>query len=382
MKVTSVLAQIEPIKFFPDQASNLAPEVDALYFFLLAVTAFFSVLIFGLLIFMVIKFRRRHPDEYPVGIATDMRLELTWMFIPLLIVLVMFFWGTKLFIKMSRIPPGAMEIAVTGKQWMWNVQHQSGKREKNELHVPTGRPIKLRMTSEDVIHDFSIPAFRIKHDAVPGRYSEMWFTPTKTGTYHLFCAEYCGAWHSRMVGRVVVQTPQDYEAWLSNSIAGEAPHLAGAKLFTEYKCVTCHGQQAPTLAYMYGQKRKTLRDGKVSEVVADDNYLRRAILNPQYEIVVRAEDGKPYPPLMPTYQGALTEDQVNQLVAYIKSLDEPGSSRAEGRPADAQPLPPGVVVPDPNIVSGPRESVLPDAENGEGQRNVAPFGAPYPTTQP
>jgi cytochrome c oxidase subunit 2 len=370
-----VLAQIEPFRLFPRQASTIAPEVDALYFFLLAVTVFFSVLIFALLIVMVVKYRRRDPEEYPEAVPTDMRLELTWTFIPLLIVLVMFFWGAKLFIKMSRIPPGAMEIAVTGKQWMWQVQHQSGKREKNELHVPTGRPIKLRMTSEDVIHDFSIPAFRVKHDVVPGRYTEMWFTPTEPGQYYLFCAEYCGSQHSGMVGRVVVQEPQEYEAWLTNAVADEPPHLAGAKLFTEFKCITCHGQQGPTLHKTYGYKRKVVRNGQVGEVVADNNYLRRSILNPQYELV------EGYQPLMPTYQGVLTEDQVNQLIAYIKSLDEPGSSRPEGRPVDAPAPPPGVIVPDPNVVTGPRVNVAVPTENEAG-KPVAPWGAPYPTTQP
>lgn len=369
----SVLAQfqkIEPFRLFPKQASGIAGEVDALYFFLLAVSVFFTVLIFGLLIFFVVKFRRRHAEEYPPAVPTDMRLELTWTFLPLLISLVMFFWGAKLFVKMSQIPPGAMEIAVTGKQWMWNVQHQSGKREKNELHVPTGRPVKLRMTSEDVIHDFSIPAFRVKHDVVPGRYTEMWFTPTEPGTYYLFCAEYCGAFHSGMVGRVVVMDPQEYAAWLTNGVVDEAPHLAGAKLFTQFSCITCHGQQGPTLAHTYGNARKVVRNGQVTEVIADDSYLRRAILNPQYELV------EGYPPLMPTYQGVLTEDQVAQLIAYIKSLDDTVSSRGEGAPVDGARPPADVRVPDPNVVSGPRENVLKPVDG------IAPVGAPYPATAP
>ncbi|HEV7302343.1 MAG TPA: cytochrome c oxidase subunit II [Tepidisphaeraceae bacterium] len=371
----SVLAQfekIEPFRLFPKQASNFAPEMDALYFFLTAVSLFFTVLIFGLLIFFVIKYRRKHVDEYPEQLPTNMVLELTWTFIPLLIALVMFFWGAKLFVRMSNIPQNAMEIAVTGKQWMWNVQHPTGKREKNELHVPLGRPVKLRMTSEDVIHSFALPAFRAKHDVVPGRYTEMWFTPTEAGTYYLFCTEYCGTLHSGMVGRLVVMGEQEYAAWLTNSVADEAPHLAGAKLFEQFSCITCHGQQAPTLANIYGTPRRVVRGGKTVEVFADEDYVRRAILNPQAELV------EGYPPLMPTYQGILTEDQVNQLIAYVKSLNDTNSSRPEGRPVDAAPMPQGAIVPDPAAASGPRESVM-HVDDG-----IVPFGSATtrPTTQP
>ncbi len=376
----SVLAQfknIEPFRLFPKQASSVAMEMDALYFFLIAVSVFFTVLIFGLLIFMVVKYRRKHPDEYPEGTKTSMALELTWTFIPLAISMVMFFWGAKLYVHMSRPPEGAMEIAVKGKQWMWDVQHQTGKREKNELHVPIGRPIKLRMTSEDVIHSFSIPAFRAKHDVVPGRYTEMWFTPTQTGSFYLFCAEYCGAQHSGMVGRVVAMEEQEYAAWLANSVADEEPKLAGAKLFTAFSCVTCHGQQGPALNNLYGSKRRVMRDGQMREVVANDDYLRRAILNPHYELVTNPQDGNPYPPLMPTYQGVLSEDQVSQLIAYIKALDDTPASRGEGRPVDAPAAPRGVVVPDPTAASGSRMNVVEPSEEG-----IAAPGALYPKDAP
>jgi cytochrome c oxidase subunit 2 len=375
----SVLAQfrnIEPFRLFPRQASGVSVEVDALYFFLTAISVFFTVLIFGLLIFMVVKYRRKHVDEYPEAVPTDLRLELTWTFIPLVIAMVMFFWGAKLYVQMSRPPENAMEIAVKGKQWMWDVQHQSGKREKNELHVPINRPVKLRMTSEDVIHSFSIPAFRVKHDVVPGRYTEMWFTPTLPGAYYLFCAEYCGAQHSGMVGRVVAMEPQEYAAWLTNAVADEEPKLAGAKVFTDFSCVTCHGQQGPTLANVYGSKRRVMRNGQMREIVADDSYLRRAILNPHYELV------EGFPPLMPTYQGVLSEDQVSQLIAYIKTLEDTPASRGEGRPSDSVAPPEGVIVPDPGTASGPRSNVLVPSED-----RVAAPGAAYPddapaTTQP
>jgi cytochrome c oxidase subunit 2 len=271
---------------------------------------------------------------------------------------------------MAHTPENSMEISVTGKQWMWNIQHQTGKREKNELHVPVRRNIKLRMTSEDVIHSFSIPSFRVKHDVVPGRYSEMWFNAKEPGQYYLFCAEYCGAQHSGMVGRVVAMEPKDYEAWLANSVVDEPPQIAGEKLFTYYGCVTCHGQQGPSLAHIYGNKRRVIRDHNIYEVTADDNYLRRSILNPNYEFV------EGYNQLMPTFQGVLTEDQVNQLIAYLKSLSDPNSSRPEYRPPDALPPAAGTFVPDRNVASGPRSSVL------EPTDGVAPPGAVFPSSQP
>src|SRR4051812_4614107 len=195
-------------QFIPDQASDFAPKYDLLFLFLLAVTVVFSALIFGLIIFFCIKYRRRENDT-PTPTFESTRLEIFYTVVPFLIVMLMFFWGAGLYFNVYASPKDPLNIHVVGKQWMWKVQHMEGRREINELHVPIGRKVEMTMASQDVIHSFFIPAFRVKQDVVPGRYSTMTFTPTKPGVYHLFCAEYCGAQHSGMVGRVVVQSPED-----------------------------------------------------------------------------------------------------------------------------------------------------------------------------
>jgi cytochrome c oxidase subunit II len=212
---------------------------------------------------------------------------------------------------METPPKDAMEISIVGKQWMWKAQHPEGPREINSLHIPVGRPIKLTMTSQDVIHSFFIPAFRVKQDVLPGKYTSEWFTPSKVGTYHLFCAEYCGAQHSGMIGTITVMEPAEYQAWLSGTTANISMEASGKMLFSKNQCDTCHGQRAPTLSGIYGRKT-LLADG--STVIADENYLRESILQPNAKMVAG------YPPLMPTYQGQLTEEQITELIAYMKSL--------------------------------------------------------------
>src|SRR5581483_2301699 len=199
---------------FPQQASTMAGQVDALYFFLIAVTAFFSILIAAGVIAFAVRFRRRHPDEDGHPIHGSLILELTWTLIPLAIAMVIFVWGASLYFKLSYPPSNATEVYVVGKRWMWKAQHVTGQREINELHVPIGQPIKLIIGSEDVIHSFYIPDFRVKMDAVPGRNTSLWFEATKIGEYHLFCAEYCGMSHSAMIGRIVVMSPADFQDWL------------------------------------------------------------------------------------------------------------------------------------------------------------------------
>jgi cytochrome c oxidase subunit 2 len=302
-------------QWWPDQASNFAGRVDALFVFLIGVTTFFTLLIFVMIVFLALKYRRR-PGRKPQPVHTSHALELTWTVIPFALTLVMFFWGAGIFIQMQHPPDDAMEIHVMGKQWMWKIQHPTGKREINELHVPRGRPIRLFMTAQDVIHSFYLPAFRVKQDVLPGRYTSQWFIPTRDGEYHLFCAEYCGTDHSRMIGKVVVMEPSAYQAWLAGTPGDDSPAVAGAKLFTQFQCITCHGQRGPGLQGVYGSRRK-FTDG--SEQTADENYLRESILNPSAKIVAG------YQPLMPTYQGQLTEEQVMQLIAYIKSLNEKSS---------------------------------------------------------
>jgi len=304
--------------FFPQAASEQAGQVDALYFFLVAVTAFFMALIAILIVVFAVKFHRKHDDEVGEPIHGSLALELLWTIIPLGITMVMFAWGAQVFFHMTRPPKGAMEIYVVGKQWMWKAQHMDGAREINELHVPIGRPVKLIMGSEDVIHSFFIPDFRVKADVVPGRYNTMWFTATKPGRYHLFCTQYCGTKHSAMIGWVTAMEPSDYQAWLGGGPAGGSMADSGAKLFQDLACSTCHlenGQgRAPSLKGVYGST-VTLANGQT--VTADDAYIRESIINSQAKVVAG------FQPIMPTFQGLVTEEQLLQLIAYVKSLGGP-----------------------------------------------------------
>ncbi len=222
---------MQSFPFQPEQASSIAKSVDQLYLFLTVVTLFFTVLIFSVIFYFMIKYRRRSPDERPKAIDGSLPLEILWTVVPTLMVAVIFLWGSALYFQNAEPPKGAMEIFVTGKQWMWKVEHPEGQREINELHVPLGRPVKLTMTSEDVIHDFFVPAFRVKKDVLPGRYTSLWFEATKVGTFHMFCAQYCGAFHAGMIGSIIVQEPDEYERWLSGGAPGESMEQAGAKVF-------------------------------------------------------------------------------------------------------------------------------------------------------
>lgn len=293
--------------------------MDLLYLFLTVTSAFFVVLVAALVFFFAIKYRRRHPDDVGADIHGSLVLELTWTVIPFILSMIMFVWGADLFFRLSRPPADAMDFFAVGKQWMWKVQHPSGVREINELHVPTGRPIRITLGSEDVIHDFSIPAMRVKMDAVPGKLTTMWFTATTPGVYHLFCAEYCGTKHSGMIGQVTVMTPQAYEAWIGGGAAGASPAEAGQKLFagSDYSCVTCHKDdgsgRGPVLDGVFGSTVE-LADGR--KVVADENYLRESIMAPSSKIV----RGYPNPSIMPTFQGQISEENVIQLIAYLKTL--------------------------------------------------------------
>ncbi len=306
--------------FFPQQASAQAGQVDAIYFFMVAVTAFFSILIAALVVLFAIKYRRRHRDEVGHAIHGSLALELLWTIIPFIIVMVMFVWGAKVFFDLYRPPVGAMEIYVVGKQWMWKVQHMDGQREINELHVPVGRPVKLIMGSEDVLHSYYIPDFRVKADVIPGRYNVLWFTATKPGDYHLFCAEYCGTKHSGMVGSVIAMEPQAFQAWLGGGGASESPVAAGEKLFSDLTCNTCHLTESqgrgPMLTNVFN-KPVELQNGQT--VIADEAYLRESIVNPQAKIVAG------FQPIMPTFQGLVSEEQLLQLISYVKSL----SARAQ-----------------------------------------------------
>src|SRR5579864_4206569 len=282
----------------PDQASTIARGVDHLYYFLTAVDLFFTALIFLTIFYLAVKYRRRKADERASQFSEHLPLEILWTAIPMGLVVVMYLWGSSLFIRNSRPPTASTEVFVIGKQWMWHLQHPEGPREINELHVPVGRPIKLTMTSEDVIHDFFIPAFRVKHDVVPGQYYSIWFQATKIGKYHFFCAQYCGAHHSGMIGWVTVMSEVDYEQWLTGGVKNGSMVQSGAQLYQKLACITCHGTgRAPAFNGIYGKPVK-LTTGQT--VIADDAYIRESILEPSAKIV------EGYTPIMPTFKGQVS----------------------------------------------------------------------------
>ena len=326
----------------PEAASSVAGQVDALTLAWVVISAFFSLLIAALILYFFVHYRRRRAGEVgATGEGRTLPLELTWSLIPLVIALAMFVWGVKVFFLTARPPADAVEYWVTGKQWMWKVQHPEGVREINTLHVPLGQPVKLTMTSEDVIHSFFIPAFRVKSDVLPGRYTTVWFTATRTGTYHLFCAEYCGAEHSVMKGSVVVLEPEAYERWLETGQTGPTLQASGAELFQRFACDTCHfgpdpavgrAPRAPALEGLFGNQ-VALAGGRV--VIADETYIRESIVSPQAKVVAG------WQPIMPTFKGQVTEEQLAALVAYIKTLGTEADQPLPGAAAAAAAVPGG-----------------------------------------
>jgi len=333
----------------PESASTIAPKVDALYFYLSGVTLFFTFLIAGVLTFFVIKYRRRTPFEIPRPVAGSHKLETIWSVIPFLIAMSIFAWGAQVYFEQVRPAANTNEIYVVGKQWMWKLQHSTGQREINELHVPVGRKIKLIMTSEDVIHSFYVPAFRIKSDVLPGRYLSIWFEATKPGTYHLFCAEYCGMNHSGMIGSVIVMEPTEFDNWLSGNANQQAPAVAGQQLYESLGCVSCHGAKGeggrgPALAGLFG-RTVFLNNGQT--LVADESYVRESIENPQAKLV------NGFGPIMPTFQGQVTPDQLIQIMAFIKSLQAPNAQPT----APAAPGATGSAVPGTNSAPSPTQDI-------------------------
>ena len=327
------------IPFIPPSASTLSGKVDALYFYLVGVTVFFTFLIWGVLSFFVIKYRRRNTYEIPRPVAGSHKLETMWSVIPFIIAMTMFAWGAQVFFEQWRPPTNAAEIYVVGKQWMWKIQHTTGQREINELHVPVGRKIKLIMTTEDVIHDFFIPAFRIKADVVPGRYTTLWFEATKPGRYHLFCAEYCGMNHSGMIGSVVALEPTEFDDWLSGNSSQQSPAVAGQQIYETLGCVSCHGAggeggRGPALEGIFG-KQVFLNNGQ--SIIADEAYIRESIVNPQAKLV------NGFGPIMPTFQGQVSEEQLLQILAFIKSLQSEVPQAAGRRQPAAAPTSPAPV---------------------------------------
>ena len=304
------------IPLFPEQASTFAWQVDGLYFYLILISVAFTIPIVGAILIFMLKYREKDKYATPAEMHGSIALETVWSIIPFIISMTIFLGGAIVYFNQFRIPEDSMEIYVVGKQWMWKAQHSTGQREINELHVPVGRKIKLTMTTEDVLHDFFIPAFRTKMDVVPGRYTYMWFEATKPGKYHLFCAEYCGLNHSGMGGWIYVMEQRDFDNWLAGSVSDQTPVQAGQDLFmNKLGCASCHAgganQRGAVLEGVYGHEVE-LTNGQT--VIADDQYIRNSILNPASQIV------EGYQPIMPTFKGQVTEEQLNQLVAYIKSL--------------------------------------------------------------
>jgi cytochrome c oxidase subunit 2 len=327
---------------FPREASTIAPYTDALYFFLLLITVVGMVLVGALVFGFSIRYRK---DRSPVATQVEgsTLLEATWTIIPLALFLVCFVWGALLYFRIYDPPTNAMNIYVVGKQWMWKAEHPGGQHEINNLHVPMGVPIQLTMISQDVFHSFSIPDFRVKREVIPGRYTTVWFEATTPGTYHIFCTQYCGTKHSGMIGEVTVLTPEEYKRWTESSTSGMSLAQNGERLFASMGCNACHTGDAaargPNLAGVYGSK---LRLTNGSEVLVNEAYLRDAILNPSQHVTAG------YAPIMPTYQGQISEEGLIDLVEYLKSLKtnyRVQQTLTTSESNQAAPMTPGVVKP-------------------------------------
>ena len=345
------------VPLFPEQASTTAERVDTLFFFLCTVTGIMAVSIALLLLYFAVRYRRRGEDDRTPRILGNKRLEWFWTISPMFVFLIMFLWGASIYTSVAQPPPDAPEVFVVGKQWMWKIQHPDGQREINELHIPVGRPVKLTLTSEDVIHDFFVPAFRTKIDVLPGRYVHTWFHPTKTGRFHLFCSQYCGTSHADMVGSVVVMERAEYADWLDSHAEGSLA-LQGRKLFLKLQCITCHSAnsqaRAPVLEDLYG-RTVNLRDGRT--VVADNGYLRESILYPEAKVVQGWES------IMPTFKGQVNEEELIRLLAFIKSL-KPGRT-----PVRTEDFPPPLGAPETPPGGNPKPPQAVPTNRPEGKSN-------------
>jgi cytochrome c oxidase subunit II len=312
---------IAQFQFFPEQASKTAGQVDTLLICLILVTGTITLGIAAVMIFFLAKYRKRVAADRTPPKSGSLPVEVTWSVIPFFIFLGFFGWGAKIYFDESEVPKNAMEVHVIGKQWMWKLEHLQGKREINQLHVPLGQTVKLMMTSEDVIHSFFMPAFRIKEDVLPGRYTTQWFEATRLGTYPIFCAQYCGTNHALMIGQVIVMTPTDFAAWLKTGRETVSVAQRGEQLFHSYGCSGCHAAQAavraPLLEGVYGSQ-VPLADGRI--VHADERYLRDCILIPNTQVVAG------FDPVMPSFQGRISEDDLFAIITYLKSI---GSSSPE-----------------------------------------------------
>lgn len=334
------------VPLFPEAASTFAWQVDYLYFYLIVVSIAFTIPIVAALFYFLIRYREKEKFASGADIHGSITLEMGWSIVPFIVSMTIFLGGAYVYYNQYRIPDDATEIFVVGKQWMWKVQHGTGQREINELHVPVGKKIKLTMTTEDTLHDFSIPAFRTKADVVPGRYTYLWFEATKPGKYHLYCAEYCGLNHSGMGGYVYVMEQRDFDNWLAGSESGQTPVEQGRDLFeNKLGCASCHAggpaQRGAKLEGIFGKEVK-LVGGQTA--ARDDAYLRNSILNPGGQVV------EGFQPIMPTFKGQVTEEQLVSLVAYIKSLSGVTGTAA---PMNAAPATNSATIPPPAAIPSP-----------------------------
>jgi cytochrome c oxidase subunit II len=338
------------ISLFPDSASTMAGEVDRLTLTLTLFSLVFAIPVAAQIVYFAIKYRRGSKVDRTGALPTSLRLETAWIVVPLFLALGIFTWSVGPYVRMYSMPAEGLDVYVVGLQWMWQFEHSTGQREINELHVPVGRKVRLTMISQDVIHSFYVPDFRIKRDVIPGRYTTVWFEATKPGSFHLFCAEYCGTEHSGMVGQVVVLEPRQYQDWLSQSpLEGQQPipeaqgmgseataptslANAGEALFQTAGCSTCHRMEGngagPSLSGIWGHEQE-LATGET--VLVDADYVRRSIIEPNAQVVAG------YTPIMPSYAGQLTEEELLRLVEYIRSLGEPGDQTETTEPGPNQP---------------------------------------------
>lgn len=311
------------MSWMPDVASSVASKVDGLLWFITIVSLVFFLLISVLLIYFAIKYRRRREDEETPYITGNKTLELIWTVIPSILLLVIFVYGFVVYKDLRTPPKEAIEINVTAKQWLWQFEYYNGKTTLNELYVQQSRPVKLLMRSDDVIHSFFVPDFRVKMDVLGGRYTYVWFTPIKVGTFQLFCAEYCGTGHSKMLGKVVVLSPEAYDIWEKGAEIEEEKGVAvvpsaqrGEQIYKKSGCTACHSINGtpgvgPTFKGVFGRK-ESLQDGK--EIAVDENYIHQSLLEPQSQMV------KGFQPVMPSFKGILSENDISSIIAYLKTL--------------------------------------------------------------
>jgi len=309
--------------WIPEAASNLASKVDGVLLVITLISLFFFVLITAVLIYFAVKYRRRSEDEETPYITGNESLEIIWTVIPSIILILLFVYGYVVYKEMRTPPKDAVDITVTGKQWLWTFEYYNGRKTLNELYVRQNRPVRMVMRADDVLHSFFVPAFRVKQDLMPGRYTQLWFTPTKIGTFDIFCAEYCGTGHSAMLGKVIVLSPEAYDIWEKGisvdggkAVASLPPAELGEKIYKGKGCNACHSVDGsvvigPSFKGLYG-KEGVLEDG--SSYTADENYIMKSILEPQEELVAG------YQPVMPSYKGILSEDDITGVIAYIKTL--------------------------------------------------------------